>query len=336
MTRGRRGAWGVLVATAAAWGQTASAPTDLTGPLGAEAAAANALRAAAGAAEVLQTDHFVIAYTAPATSARELAARLESVYAAHVALVRQFKLPARRPTRKLPVVLLSSHAAFVEHLRREGVEAGELLGCYLPAAGRCVYFDLDTYPPLAALRAEADASGQEALRRRFERRCAALALSVVQHEAAHQMQAGLGLVPPGPAAPVWLREGLAMRFEVPLAADGRPLSARNAYRLYEFQRLLRDRGAPRALPEFVLDDAAWRGGPDYSLAWALVEYLQEAHPREFATLLRRMMDAGLPTAPDQRRALLDELFGPIDAAWMQRFHSHVMAWPFDGNFGEDG
>lgn len=336
MTRCRRGAWGVLLASAAAWGQTASAPTDLTEPLRVEAAAAEALRAAAGAAEVLQTDHFTVAYTAAGTSARELTARLESVYAAHVAFARQFKLPARRPPHKLPVVLLASHAAFVEHLRREGVEAGESLGCYLPAAGRCVYFDLDTYPPLVALRAEADASGQEALRRRFERRRAALALSVIQHEAAHQVQAALGLVPPGSAAPVWLREGLAMRFEVPLAADGRPLSARNGYRLYEFHRLQRDRGATWELPAFVLDDAAWRGGPDYPLAWALVAYLQEAYPREFAVLLRRMMDLGLPTAPDQRRALLDQLFGPLDAAWMRRFHARVIAWPRDGDFREDG
>lgn len=325
----------MLLAVAAAWGQTASAPIDLTEPLRTEAATVDALRAAAGVADVLQTDHFIVAHTTPVPPARELAARLESVYAAHVAFVQQFNLPARRPPQKLPVVLLSSHAAFVEHLRREGVAAGESLGCYLPAGGRCVFLDLDTYPPLVAVRAEADASGQEILRRRFERRRAALALGVVQHEAAHQVQAALKLVPVGPAAPVWLREGLAMRFEVPLAADGRPLSARNGYRLCEFQRLQRDRGAPRELPEFVLDDAAWRGGPDYPLAWALVEYLQEVYPREFAVLLRRMTDVGLPTSPVERRAVLDELFGPLDAAWMPRFRSHVMAWPLAGDFRED-
>lgn len=321
----------MIVAVAAAWAQPASAPLDPRAPRPTCPAAARTLRIAAGTADLLESDHFVIAYTTAPTAARELAARLEAVYAAHATFAEQFNLPTRRTPHKLSVVLLATHAEFVEHLRRQGVDAGESLGCYLPDADRSVFFDLDTYPPLAALQAEwADTAPArpEGPRSRFERRRDALARSVIQHEAAHQVQARLGIVPPGCGAPTWLVEGLAMRFEVPLRPDGRPLEPRSGYRFHEFRQRHADRRTLDILPRFLTDDEAWTGGPSYPLAWALVEYLGEQRPEGFGALLRRgMSTTGWPTDPARRRILFDELLGPLDAAWIDRFHAHVLAWP---------
>lgn len=325
------------LATAAA----SSRPSDLLSPLFSDEAAARKLLQQAGpAARPLETEHFVLAYTADEPAARDLAARLEAVYRAHVRFISDFQLPSRRPVRKLEVLLLARYADFQAYLKALGQGAPDVLGCYEPAANRSVFFDLNTYPPLLDVRAsvaQAEPQEREKLQRRSERRYAVLVLSVVQHEAAHQIQRNLGLIPGPEKVPTWLSEGLATLFEVPFDSTGEPREAVNAYRLFEFKKLCD--GGPRTLPDMarlLTDDGAWCGGKCYPVAWAVMRYLRDEHHSGFVALLRKVMvDGGLPDEAGKRRAIFDELIGPIDERWVGELYAKTMGLSVESSpFGE--
>ncbi len=124
-----------------------------------------------------------------------------------------------------------------------------------------------------------------------------------------------------------------MLFERPLdaPADGRELV--NAYRLYEFRKLYgRDKQALKDLPRLLVDDEAWCGGKCYPWAWAVTRYLQDERHAALAALLRKVAtEGGLPRAAAERRAVFDDLFGPLDEKWVERFYEATMKWPLDAS-----
>jgi len=298
-------------------------------------AAVRATRRLVGSeARQAESAHFVVLHTARDDVADALLGRLEVVYRAHARFARELKLPARRPRYKLQVVLFGQCAEFARYARSLAGQAADSLGFYDYQDNRSVFFDLDTHPDVARLRAlaqQSDAARRPESSRRLDVRRAALARSIVQHEAAHHIQASLGLVPATGNAPRWLVEGLAMLFEVPLDDAGRPRGPINGYRLFEFRKLYGGGSDTLAdLPRLLSDDQAWCGGECYPLAWAVTRYLYDRQRAAFAALLRKVASGEeLPAGVAERRALLQELFGPMDAAWLERFHAEVMRWPLD-------
>jgi hypothetical protein len=282
----------------------------------------------------LESEHFVVVYTSRPERAGELTSRLEAVYAAHLRFMDELGLAAGRPEHKLEVCLFASYGEYRAHLERLGPAAPDLLGGYDSRANRCMFFDLDTYPPLQAIRAAVQQAGpqqRETLRARLQRRETLLALSVIQHEAAHQVQFSLGLLPSPDRVPPWLVEGLATLFEVPFKPSGECRQPLNGYRLYEFRKLYG--GGTDALGELrslLTDDQAWCGGKCYPLAWAVTRFLRYEHPAGLAALLRQVRsEPGLLADPDARGALFDRLFGPIDRAWIDRLYARTMELPLD-------
>ncbi len=310
-------------------------PGDLLPPLTPDPAAAPLTSLLGPRAATLETEHFAVLYTAPPAQARDLAQRLETVYHAHVKLVAELRLPVRRPPHKLAVLFFESHAAFAEHLATLTDEPSPALGFYDAVSRRSVFFDFDSYPPLQAIQAaveQAPAAHRERLRQKLRRRRAALELSVMQHEAAHHIQSAIGLIPTFEDVPIWLAEGLATLYEVPLTPAGQPRESVNGYRLFEYRQLHADHAPSREqLVRLMSDDAAWCGGQCYPLAWALTQYLRDAHGLGLAALLRRAATgAGLPSDPGARRALFDKLLGPIDERWVTQFHDATMKLPLEG------
>lgn len=285
------------------------------------------------AAHRLDTDHFVLVVTTAEPLAREYAARLEAVYRAHVRFAEDLGLPARPPRHKLEVYFLGTHGEFEAQRAAIAAVPNDALGFYDPQANRCAFFDLETAPALAAARAmvaQAPPEERPRLQSRLERRRTLLALSIVQHEAAHQVQANLGLLPQSERVPTWLREGLATLFEVPCEGPLTPRLPLNGYRLHEFRKLY---PTPAALPDvrrLLSDEAAWCGGPCYPLAWAATRYLWARQPTAFTALLRQAADpAGWPAGSAERAALVDKLVGPLDTAWITRLHAETLALPLD-------
>jgi hypothetical protein len=330
--------WGVLVgALALGWlaGARLANEDDWAAPLGVRENSVKEMRDAAGRdAAVVESEHFVVIHTASADSARELARRLEAVYRAHVQFVTELGLPAHPPHSKLEVYFFATHDEFKAHLKTLGEQQPDILGCYVPASNRSAFFDLETYPPLAAVRAtveQAEPDQREKLRARLERRREILVLSIIQHEAAHQIERNLGLFPAPERVPTWLSEGLATLFEVPCDAVGSRLPV-NGYRLFEFRKLYGD--GPSTLGDVrrrLTHEGAWCGGQCYPLAWAVMQYLRDQRPAEFARLLRKAAESDLPESRRARAALFDELFGPINEAWVARLHAATMQLPFDSS-----
>lgn len=284
-------------------------------------------------AQRLDTDHFVLVCTAGEPLAREYAARLEAVYRAHVRVAEDLGLPARPPRHKLEIYFLGTHSEFETQRAAIAAVPADALGFYDPHTNRCTFFDLETAPALAAVRASVERAPPEErprLKARLEHRRSLLALSIVQHESAHQVQANLGLLPQSECVPTWLREGLAMLFEVPCDGSLTPRAPVNGYRLHEFRKLY---PTPAALPDLrrlLSDDAAWCEGPCYPLAWAVTRFLWAQQPTALSALLRRCAaPAGWPASIAERAALLDNLVGPLDAAWSARLHAETQALPLD-------
>lgn len=293
-------------------------------------------RRAGDAPRRVETEHFVVVHTSAEPLARAVARRLEAVYQAHVRFIGALDIPVRRPKHKLEVYCFANHEQFGRYQATLASNGRDVLGFYDTELNRSAFFDLDTHPTLLAIRAaveQSEPARRAELQRRLHRRREWLWLSIIQHEAAHQVQFNIGLIPSSDVAPTWLAEGLATLFEVPLELSETPRECLNGYRLHEFRKLYgRGRETLGDLRRFLVDDEAWCGGKCYPLAWALTRHLLEEHREGFAALLRKVAtDGGLPGAPAQRQAILDELLGPIDEAWIERFYTETMKLPLDSS-----
>ncbi len=304
-----------------------------------EEVARGLLRDAGPQARRLASAHFVVAFTSDQQKAVDLIARLEYVYAAHLRLARELQLTVRRPMAKLAVLFFGRYEEFKPHLAAANAPS-DSFGVYLPASNRALFFDLDTHPDLDRIRAaieQAAPAERDKLRQRLHRRQAWLAQSIIQHEAAHQLQVNLGLIPASNQVPVWLAEGLATLFEVLPPPSGQPGDAVNASRLFEYRKLYGDSPPTAAqMQRFLTDDDAWTGSASYPLAWAVTSYLRDERRSALAALLRKMaIDGGLPAATTERQAVVDELLGPIDDRWLARFSAYLSGLSLDASaFGD--
>jgi hypothetical protein len=276
-----------------------------------------------GGAQTLDTRHFVLIYDGSATSARKLARRLEAVYSEIARVARELNLPAKPPQHKLEMLIFATYERFQAYQQSLGATDKDILGFYDPQKRRSVFFDLDTHPQVASLRAEiaqldrSNAQLRAGLARKLRRTAEGLLAKIVQHEAAHQIFDQTGVLGTRDAVPAWLTEGLAQMFELPFLERGATLAlSTNRYRLYEFSRLHADDAALLVDLRRILGagEPAWRGGSDYSLGWALTNYLYKRHREQFAGYLQHL--AASPEAGDHQtatpRETFESCFGPLD------------------------
>ncbi|WDI44380.1 DUF1570 domain-containing protein [Bremerella sp. P1] len=117
-------------------------------------------------------------------------------------------------------------------------------------------------------------------------------MATIIHEATHQTAFNTGLHSRYAPQPKWLVEGLATMFEAPGVWDSRNHSnfrdRVNKTRMLEFLEYAKTRRAPGSLAQFIATDDAYYKRPStaYGEGWALVFYLIETRPREFAAYVR--------------------------------------------------
>ena len=316
-------------------GSQPSSETDLLVPLPTDAdSLARLTPLLPGGAKRLETEHFILVHNAKRQAVERLAARLEVVYRAHARFVRTLCVIPRRPEHKLEVLVFGTYAEFVEYQQQQGWSHGEILGLYDSSAGRSVFCDLQTYPPVVRMRAElsdlrqSDWPRRKALREKLRQRTEALNAKVIQHEAAHQIQFTTGLLPAGDGCPAWLAEGLAQLFELPFIERGATLErATNRYRLHEFTEL---HGGPDTLADLrrlVSSEAAVLDGRDYSLAWALTDYL---YVRQREPLAQYLTGLAVPrpaagASPAARLRQFEGCFGQVDERFAGQFGTHLQS-----------
>jgi len=117
-------------------------------------------------------------------------------------------------------------------------------------------------------------------------------MATIIHEATHQTAFNTGIHSRYAPQPKWLVEGLATMFEAPGVWDSRNHShfrdRVNKTRMLEFLEYAKTQRSPNSLAQFIATDDAYyrRPATAYGEGWALVFYLIETRPREFANYVR--------------------------------------------------
>lgn len=288
------------------------------------------LQAALGQpSRTLTSTHFVIVYPAAIPPPTELLADLEAGFAGTARFAATCGVGERVDNLKLPVLYFADEAPFRAYLTRAGAADPRTLGCYDWGARCAVFFDLHTNHDVRAVAAELNklpAAEQPAAQRRLVARVAQLARQIVRHEAAHQAAHALGLIPDVARVPAWFVEGLATQCEAPDVAEGR--SNEPHARAAEFGTLYgaADCDLGGALRRVLFAADGWAGEGDYPLAWAIVAYLEQSQPAEWAAYSRAVTrrDDRVQTAA-QRQTLFERHFGRVDDAWVTRLRNWACA-----------
>jgi hypothetical protein len=164
-------------------------------------------------------------------------------------------------------------------------------------------------------QAEAKLRLARAIERQIDQYLDLLSATVVRHEIAHQVLFRLGIQKPAHRDRRWLKEGLAMQFET--------AAPPNRHRLADFAAIDWKR-SPLFATALIQDPTLLGpGGADapqaYAAAYALVLYLMDRRPTQFAAYLRSIQVA--PSTPDEEREAFEAAFGKLtpefEAHWRE-------------------
>ncbi len=287
-------------------------------------------------ARVLIKPHFVMVYTSSDQSARELGARLESVWRHNVAFMDRLDIPARLPDSKLEIFYFGTWKEFNSYNLNQGsfMPIG-VAGYYSPDWNRSHFFDFNKSPFVAEYdviidNPNADWRDRQLARNQKRRLVEYQNMEVIQHETGHHIHFNIGLFPRdsfgGGGVPIWLVEGTTMLFEVPPTAAGASIGVLNHYRLYMLRKTW---GKHPLSPEdwklFLIDNRRWRGFHSYQLGWAIVYYLYKEHREPYAEYLRSVFgrDEGYEMTMGEREREFENLFGRVDEDWVNDFYDFL-------------
>lgn len=295
------------------------------------------IRFAGKSAKVLETPHFVCVYTSDAADARRLVARLEIVYKWNVTFMRLFDIPPRKPDRKFEIFYFGTHDEYTGYATLTGWMGSGALGFYMRTNNRCAFFDMKTYPPIAAiLERSKDKNVPYEERRKakneYERWANFVNLEVVQHEATHAIQFNIGIFPKEAGTGKWMTEGLCVQFEVPPTQEGGSFGSINYGRLDSFHKMYGPKG--EGVPwQFVKNMilAPGSGLHDYVMGWALNYYLRKEFKEEYGKWMRllaaREDDWSVTIDATTKLADFEGIFGKLDEDWVKVFFEYIGAIP---------
>jgi hypothetical protein len=285
----------------------------------------------------LKTPHFVCVYTSGPAEARKLVGRLEMVYKWNATFVRLFGIPPRKPEHKLEIFYFATYDEFTGYATLNGWSGSGALGFYMPTNNRCAFFDMNTYPEVAAAL-EASRDGRRPIQERrrlknqYERYANFMNLAVIQHEATHAIHFNLGVFAKEADIGNWMVEGLCVQFEVPPTQEGGSFGSINYHRLGLFRRMYgpSGEGAPwQFVRQMILSDST--GFHDYVMGWALNYYLRTKHKEGYAKwmqlLAAREDDPFVRVDRTQRLADFEDIFGKVDEEWVEEFFAFIASIP---------
>ncbi len=236
------------------------------------------------------------------TRAEQRLALLETVYESFLLKFCLEGVDLEVPDKLLMVVLFSQHRDYLQFVNLLEPDLASAAGFFHRVDNVAVFYDQgtdETFELLYALNDRLQAERDEIVRRKIpgmantirfadtlqlliEVQRANLDISVVSHEATHQLAANTGLMPPGVPFPLWAAEGLATYFESPQQAAWSGIGAVNEERLSWYREL-----AP--IPQisnidFIVSDRIFTQATNnfgtlhgYGQAWALTHFLMEHH-----------------------------------------------------------
>ena len=245
--------------------------------------------------EVSGTSHYMVAH--PRGQRDKWAQRFEDLYNSFVRYfsVRGFKL--QTPSFPLIGIVCRNRADFDRYAAAHGVPvSGGIQGFYDLESNRIIVYDMQSPNSDMDWRRNA---------------------STIVHEATHQVAFNTGIHSRFSPPPLWVIEGLATLFEAPGMSDSRSTTPRservNRQRLRDYKAMISDKHDGRLPAEMTASDRFFRVSPlaAYAEAWALVFYLVETQPRQFAQYLVKTANREpfSEYSPDQRIHDFTSVFG---------------------------
>jgi hypothetical protein len=321
--------------------------------------------------KIQTSKHFVLLYDTPEKPAPnhkkpradERLDLLEMVYESFLLRFYSQGVELEIPTERLKVVLFQQHQDYLEFATRLSPDLKMASGFWTKTKNVSVFYDQGSDEEFKVVKELSDQLQQkkkDAIKRVTEesrdivRMADTFALlveisqenqdiTVVSHEATHQMAGNTGLMPRQVLTPTWVAEGLATYFESPRDAAWSGIGAVNAERL-EWYRELEPRRQYSNI-EFIVGDqifdlAASHGAKlhAYGQSWALTHFLLERHFVKFMTYYRRLgeMPPDLVLGPELLMQVFNDIFGSdhrkLDLEW--RTYMRSLKTDLDGILNE--
>src|SRR5262245_721400 len=254
---------------------------------------------------------------------------LERVYESFLLLFHAQAVPLDIPRERLKVVLFNEYNDFREYADSLSPALASASGFWEHIRNVSYFFDhgtTDTFKMLEKIQDELHKIQADAKKARDpdtinkvkiidlliaqERENADI--TVVSHEATHQMAGNTGLLPRHVMIPRWVHEGLATYFEAPGDATWAGIGAVNEQRLMYYRALEKDRVHSNV--DFIVADQIFdlAGGiksnllHGYAQAWALTHFLLKNHIQKFVNFYRMLGE--MPPDVALNPNLLQELF----------------------------
>ncbi|HVX10318.1 MAG TPA: DUF1570 domain-containing protein [Pirellulales bacterium] len=227
---------------------------------------------------------------------------LERVYEIFLLTFYSHGVDLEIPKQRLQVVLFNNYADYKDFSTRLSSELINASGFYLPVQNISFFFDhasSDTFKELDKVRTRLNDLSQKLIKAKAKggkdliRLAATIDLlieidresndiTVVSHEATHQMASNTGLFPHHVRVPSWVHEGLAAYFESPNDGAWSGIGAVNEQRIRFYRALEGDRA--HSSLDFIVGDQIFDYARSvgatlhgYGQAWALTHFLIEKH-----------------------------------------------------------
>lgn len=275
---------------------------------------------------------------------------LERVYESFLLTFYSHGVDLEIPKERLRVVLFNNYADYKDFSTRLSSELVSASGFYLPVQNISFFFDhasSETYQELNKLAGKLKDVGQSAvkMKARNAKDIVRLAntidllididresndITVVSHEATHQMASNTGLFPHHVRVPSWVHEGLAAYFESPNDGAWSGIGAVNAQRIQYYRALEPDRvhsSLDFIVGDQIFDYAASLGATlhGYGQAWALTHFLIEKHFDELMRFYKALgeLPPDINFTPDVLNAIFNRTFGGDRLALDQEWRSYM-------------
>jgi hypothetical protein len=293
---------------------------------------------------IRRSNHFILYHDTPEKRAKgrkqnragERLDLLEEVYEVFLLKFSSRGFEIEIPEKLLMVLLFDEHQAFLDYARNIHESLINADGFWSPTTNIGVFYDHGTaahYEGLRDLAKELKNKADEA--RRARERAGDLIrtaktidllvriaqensdITVVSHEATHQMAGNTGLFPRDVNIPRWVHEGLAAYFEAPNDSVWAGIGAVNKDRIGWYRALAEDDTEHSSL-DFIVGDQIFDYAKSqgqvlhaYGQAWALTHFLVERHFDELMIYYRRLGEfpPDTPISADVLNELFDQVFG---------------------------
>jgi len=308
--------------------------------------------------KIAQSNHFILLHDTPEkpvegskiSRAEERLALLERVYESFLLLFYSRGMELEIPKERMKVVLFNEYDDYYQFATAHSPSLASAAGFYDPAINTSVFYDHGTdeeYKILSTVSKFYEKQADDAIRQkqkgqaeliRFARTLKVLILiwrenkdiTLVSHEATHQMAANTGLFPRHVHTPSWVHEGLATYFEAPGDATWAGIGAVNKDRLNWYKLLEADREHSNI--DFIVSDQIFDLSGNnlttilaYGQAWAMTHFLLE---NEFDKTMEYYRALGelpphLVFQPETLQAVFNRVFGEDKAGLDQRWRAYM-------------